>query len=172
MAAVFIDTLQWPHGRTRQPVSVAPRSDPEPTHESGGLKRAIAASIGIVLVFYGVLGGVANVSLLSGLTRLAEIGPSYVVGLFALPLLALILGLMFLRGHSGDAASRPWRLLSIVLGRVLLVTGTCSPSQSNSRANFLVPLALPVLMLPTISGSTLAKPVAPNPRLKRGRALA
>lgn len=75
----------------------SPRSEPAQVRTSGSLTRAVAASIGIILVFYGVVGALANVSLLSGLTRLAEIGPSYVVGLFALPLLALILGLMFLR---------------------------------------------------------------------------
>jgi hypothetical protein len=48
-------------------------------------------------VSYATLGALVNLSILSGHLPFAVRNPSYVVAMFALPMLALLVGLMFLR---------------------------------------------------------------------------
>jgi hypothetical protein len=75
----------------------APRSDPEPPPPSGIFRHSLAALIGTILILYGVLGILGNLSMLFDLARLVNPTPSYLVGLFLIPVLAFITGLLILR---------------------------------------------------------------------------
>jgi hypothetical protein len=75
----------------------APQSDAELPPESGTIRRLIGSLVGTILVLYGMLGIQGNLSLLFGVMRLRTTSPSYVVGLFLLPVLAFVTGLLMLR---------------------------------------------------------------------------
>jgi hypothetical protein len=94
-AAVFVDSRYNRGMDEPENPFQAPQSDAELPPESGTIRRLIGSLVGTILVLYGTLGILGNLSLLFSAGVPAS--SSYVVGLFLLPVLAFVTGLLMLR---------------------------------------------------------------------------